>query len=244
MIDKPLIGIPCFQDTFPQQQRPRFVMYHGYVKALEAADAVPILLPLPTGEALETARSRLDAIMLAGGDDMNPARYGQERHPKSETPDDLRDEVEIALVRRAVETHQPLLAICRGMQVLNVAFDGTLTQHIADLVPGAIQHEFNYDDYHQRQAITHTVEIVPDSRLASIVGTRAGVNSFHHQAVAQVADPFRPVACAPDGIVEAIEGRDDHFVLGVQWHPEDMFHANPQMLALFQAFVDFVRQSK
>jgi putative glutamine amidotransferase len=244
MVEKPLIGIPCFQDTFPPQQRPRFVTYHGYVKALEAAGAVPVLLPLPTGEALETARNRLDAIMLVGGDDINPAWYGQERYPKSEPPDDLRDEVEITLARRAVETHQPLLAICRGMQVLNVAFGGTLIQHIADLVPGAIQHEFNYDDYHQRQEITHTVEIVPDSRLASILGTQAGVNSFHHQAVAKVADVFRPVACAPDGIVEGIEGRNAHFVLGIQWHPEDMFHANAQMLSLFRAFVDFVRRGK
>ena len=242
MIQKPLIGIPCFQE-FPVHQRPRFMMYHGYVKALEAAGAVPLLLPLPTGEGLELARNRMDGIMLVGGDDMNPANFGQERHPKSEQPDDLRDEVEMELVRRAVDMHQPLFAICRGMQVLNVALGGTLIQHIADLVPGAIQHEFNYDDYHQRQEVTHNVEIVPDSRLAQIIGKQAGVNSFHHQAVAQIPDTLRPVACAPDGIVEALEGRDEHFLLGVQWHPEDMFHINEQMMALFQAFVDYVRQS-
>ncbi len=240
---KPLIGIPCFQDTFPAQQRVRYVMLQTYTDALEAAGAIPVLLPLLASEAIASMLSRLDGVMLAGGDDINPARYGQERHPKSEVPDDRRDIVEIEIARRTVETHQPLLAICRGVQILNVAFGGTLIQDIPDLVPGAIRHEFNYDDYHARDTVTHSVEIVPGSRLASILGTQAGVNSFHHQALAKIPDRFQAVACAPDGVVEAIESRDEHFVVGVQWHPEDMFHANKQMLALFESFVQFVRTS-
>ncbi len=173
---------------------------------------------------------------------MNPARYGADRHPKTEPSDDAHDNIEIYLTRKSVAERLPLLAICRGMQVLNVALGGNLVQHIPDQVPNAIRHEFNYDDYSRRAEVTHTVEIVPESRLAAIMGAaKIGVNSFHHQAVERLAESLRPAACAPDGLIEAVEGGTG-FVLGVQWHPEDMFEADARMLGLFRAFVDTARE--
>jgi putative glutamine amidotransferase len=246
MSSKPIIGIPSYQDTFPVGQRPRLIQYQTYIKAVEAGGGIPILMPLTTGENLQALFERIDGVLLSGGDDVNPDRYHEEKYPKTETPDDLRDEVELEVARMVMNSDKPLLAICRGIQVLNVAMGGTLIQHIPDMVPNALRHEFNYDDYHQRQTITHEVEVVEGSRLASILGgTRVGVNSFHHQAVKKIAPMFRPVACAPDGVVEAMELPDaDRFVVAVQWHPEDMFHANAQMLDLFTAFVDYVREHR
>ncbi|MBX3083194.1 MAG: gamma-glutamyl-gamma-aminobutyrate hydrolase family protein [Anaerolineae bacterium] len=243
MSGKPIIGIPCYQDTFPAGQRPRLVQYQTYTKAVMAGGGIPMLMPLETGDDLRTLFDRIDGLLLSGGDDINPKFYGEERYPKTEQPDDLRDEVEFELTRMALAEDKPLLAICRGIQALNVAMGGTLIQHIADMVPNALKHEHNYDDYRNRQHITHEVEIEPGSRLASIIGTHAGVNSFHHQALKQIAPIFRPVACAPDGIVEAMELPDkDRFVVAVQWHPEDMFHTNDQMLSLFKAFVNYVQE--
>ena len=243
MSGKPIIGIPCYQDTFPQGQRPRFVQYQTYVKAVEAGGGIPILMPLMTGDDLRRMLDRVDGLLLSGGDDVNPSAYGEEKYPKTEQPDDLRDATEFELSRMVMAGDTPLLAICRGIQVLNVAMGGTLIQHIPDMVPNALRHEHNYDDYHQRAVITHEVEIEAGTRLAGMIGTHAGVNSFHHQALKQIAPMFRPVACAPDGIVEAMELPDkDRFVVAVQWHPEDMFQDNAQMLGLFQKFVDYVRE--
>jgi putative glutamine amidotransferase len=239
----PLVGIPCYQEILPPTQRPRFWMYQTYGLAVEAAGMVPVLLPLFDKPLAPTLLERLDGLLLAGGDDVNPARYQQAPHPKTERPDDLRDKVEIAWARAAVETEKPLLAICRGMQVLNVAFGGSLIQHIQDGVPSAVQHEFNYDDYHLRHIATHDVTIVEQTRLASILGTQTGVNSFHHQAVDRIAEGFRVTACAPDGVIEAMEGgAPDQFVVAVQWHPEDMYHEHPNMLRLFEAFAAAIQE--
>lgn len=241
---RPLIGIPVAQDTYPPGQRPRSILYQTYTNALEAAGAAPVLLPIAERDTLDALLVRLDGLLIPGGDDVNPERYGAERHPKTEPPDDAHDAVEIYLTRKAVAERLPLLAICRGMQILNVALGGSLIQHIPDQVPNAIRHEFDYDDYTRRADVTHTVESVPGSRLAGIMGAlQIGVNSFHHQAVERLAESLRAVACAPDGIIEAVEGGPG-FVLGVQWHPEDMFEADAGMLGLFRAFVQQIMQSR
>jgi putative glutamine amidotransferase len=242
MSTKPLIGIPCYQDILPPTQRPRFWMYQTYARALEAAGALPVLIPLLDADTVGALFDRMDGILLAGGDDVNPARFQQPPHPKTEAPDDRRDQVEIDFAVRAVDAGKPLLAICRGMQVLNVALGGSLLQHIPEQVPNHVQHEFNYDDYHLRHNITHEVDIVPGTRLASILDApKVGVNSFHHQALDQVARGLQVVACASDGVVEAVERPGPQFVLGVQWHPEDMFHENSQMLSLFEKFIEYVQ---
>lgn len=241
MQHKPVIGIPCYQETPHSNGRPRFMQLQTYTSAIIAAGGIPVLLPLQDRDALVTLCSRLDGVLLAGGDDVNPTRYGETAHPKTEAPDDLRDTVEIELARLALDEHIPLLAICRGLQVLNVAAGGTLIQDIASLVPGAIRHEYDYDAYAARQEITHTVELVAGSRLASIMGTSVGVNSYHHQAAATLSRAFTPVGYAPDGVLEAFEGNDPaQFVVAVQWHPEDMFHAHAPMLNLFKAYISWI----
>ncbi len=236
---KPLIGIPCWQLNPSHELRPSFALYQSYVNAFAAAGAAPVIIPLALDEqASRTIFDRVDAIVLAGGDDVNPARYDQAAYPKTEPPDDARDELEIKLTQWAVAQRKPLMAICRGLQVMNVAMGGTLIQDIQDLVPGALQHSYPYDAPELRGKSTHEVNIEPGSRLAKIFGRCVDVNSFHHQGLGQIADGFKVVGQAPDGIVEAIESTDSELTFGVQWHPEDMYSTNETMLNLFKMFVE------
>ena len=240
---KPLIGIPCYQDKPPQEIRTRYTLHQNYIDALAAAGAAPILLPLTLDEAAnQTIFDRLDAIVLAGGDDVNPACYGQAPHPKTEVPDQDRDKLEISLTRWAIERHKPLMAICRGIQLLNVAAGGTLIHDIADCVPGALHHTYPYDAPELRGKPTHAVTIESGSRLSTVFGTRAQTNSFHHQALADIPNDFRVVARAADGIVEAIERQNGSLIFGVQWHPEDMYDTDESMLNLFRMFVANIGQ--
>lgn len=237
---KSLIGIPAWQVSPSHELRSSFALYQSYVNVVAAAGAALVIIPLALdSEANRTIFDRLDAIVLAGGDDMNPGRYGQEMHLKAETPDDARDELEINLTRWAIAQRKPLMCICRGMQVMNVAMGGTLIQDIEDLVPGALQHSYPYDSPELRGKPTHEVYIEPGSRLAGVFGTCVDVNSFHHQGVGQIAECFKVVGKAPDGIVEAIESTDDSaLIFGVQWHPEDMYNTNAPMLNLLKMFVE------
>ncbi len=239
---KPLIGIPCFQEQLPEEIRPRYTMYQTYVHALAAAGAAPVLIPLALDqEAHQSIFERLDGLVLAGGDDMNPVRYGQAVHPKTEIPDDVRDELEINLTRWATEQGKPLLAICRGVQVLAVALGGTLIQDIEEQVPGALPHTYPWNSPALRCKATHAISIASGSHLSTILGMRAAVNSFHHQGLDNVPDELTVVARAPDGIIEAVESTDHRVVWGVQWHPEDMFETDPSMLNLFKAFVETIK---
>ena len=195
-----------------------------------------MLLPLALGpETLQAIFSRLDGLFLAGGGDVNPACYGVPAHEKTHDIDDLRDQTELLLARWALEADQPLLGVCRGVQTLNVSAGGTLLQDVAALVPQAIRHQ--YAPEKPRSYVAHELETVPDTRLASILGAVAHVNSFHHQAVERAGEGFIVSAVAPDGVIEAIEGRGQRFAIGVQWHPEGLISSDPTMLGLFEAFV-------
>jgi putative glutamine amidotransferase len=201
---------------------PEMALGMTYLRTLDAAGAIPVVLP-PTGtDHLEDLLDRVDGVCLSGGPDLDPAAYGAtERHVELGPTEPSLDAFELSLVKLALQRGLPMLAICRGAQALNIACGGTLHQHIAD---------------HRQTAPatepTHAVEIESRSRLHRIMRTRtAGVNSFHHQAVDQVGDGLRVVARAGDGTVEAIEG--DGFVVGVQWHAEALVaHSN-----LFEALV-------
>jgi putative glutamine amidotransferase len=201
---------------------PEMALGMTYLRTLDAAGAIPVVLP-PTGtDHLEGLLDRLDGICLSGGPDLDPAAYGAEdRHVELGPTEPSLDAFELSLVRLALPRGIPILAICRGAQALNVACGGTLHQH----VPGHRQTE-------TATAVTHTVEIESRSRLHRIMRTRtAGVNSFHHQAVNEVGDGLRVVARAGDGTIEGIEG--DGFTVGVQWHAETLVaHSN-----LFEALV-------
>jgi putative glutamine amidotransferase len=234
---KPLIGIPTFHDTSAADRLPeRFGMSRPYITALEAAGAAPVLLPLALGaETLRSVFSHLDGLFLAGGGDVNPACYGAPAHDKTDDIDDLRDHTEITLARWALDADMPILGVCRGVQTLNVSSGGTLLQDVTSLVPGAIRHQ--YAPEKPRSYVAHDLATVPQTRLASILGPEARVNSFHHQAVERAGEGLAVCAMAPDGVIEALEGRGQRFTIGVQWHPEGLIHSDPTMLGLFEAFV-------
>jgi putative glutamine amidotransferase len=239
---KPLIGIPAYSVYgAPPGEAKRYVISRSYVEAVRAAGGAVIALPASTDpEALRPAYAALAGLLLQGGGDLEAHRYGQADSGKLTLVDPERDEAEILLARWAVEDDLPVLAICRGVQVLNVALGGTLVQDIPSQVEGALVHSPGAGAPRARPQ--HTVRVEAGSRLAGALGRgrplgRLEVNSFHHQAVAEPAPSLQVVARAPDGIIEALERPDRSFAIGVQWHPEEMADTDPAQAALFAAFV-------
>jgi len=196
--------------------RPAERLERGYTNAVLAAGAVPLVLPSLGPPDAEEVMSVLDGLLLSGGGDVAASWYGQVRAPEAYGVDTCRDAWEVALVRTARATGVPVLGVCRGAQVVNVAAGGTLVQHL----PAITDHP--HREYERDRELVHTVDVDPDSVLARVTGQRSfGVNSLHHQAIAEVGPGLRAVAWAPDGIIEAVESRRDHEpLLAVQWHPE------------------------
>jgi putative glutamine amidotransferase len=215
----------------------------SYVRAIEAAGGIPLLLHLTRDEeALAEHLDRCDALLLIGGDDVDPASYGHSQHPKLGVTTPLRDEVEIALTRRAVEMQMPVLGICRGIQSLNVALGGTLYQDIAAELPNALDHREGWE-LKKTDVLAHPVLLEKDSWLAVRLGvTELLVNSLHHQALRDVAPLLRVVGRAPDGIIEAVEGVGTGFVAAVQCHPEELWErADVRWKHVFEGFVGAAR---
>lgn len=203
-----------------------------YVDGVERAGGVPVILPVLDPDAVEYLLPAVSGVLLTGGGDVAPSRYGA--HPIAETHnvDPLRDAFEIRLILAAIEADMPLLATCRGMQVLNVAMGGSLVQH----VPHATgQDHDQVDRWHDG---VHRVKIEPDSHLADALGaTEVAVNSMHHQAVDRAAPGTRPVAWAEDETIEAIEVPGSPHVVAVQWHPE-LLEDWPEQQGLFRQLVE------
>jgi putative glutamine amidotransferase len=227
----PLIGIT----TYEKSERERFELPATYVEAVRLVGGIPVLIP-PGETNLEALLARLDGLILAGGDDVNPAYYGGANHPKIHNISVERDEMEIALSRMVVEQQFPTLCICRGAQVLNVALGGTLIEHIPDEAHPTVHHQSVYDG-EVRLTQRHTIEVNPDSQLARLMdATELQLPSYHHQAIRKVAPSLRMVARAEDGIIEGVEHPDHPFLVGVQWHPEKSTDVSSQ-LRLFEALV-------
>jgi putative glutamine amidotransferase len=190
----------------------------------------------------EDALAGIDGLMLTGGDDVKPSQYGEEPHPTVVEAEAGRDAFELAVLAAARAKDLPIFAICRGVQVLNVAGGGTLVQDIPSQVTGALNHSFTVPP-HQPYTLAHEVWIDKDTLLSSLMGERltdrdaCAVNSRHHQAVKDLGKGFRVVATAPDGIIEAIEDPAARFCLGVQWHPENFWRTG-EFRALFEGFVE------
>jgi putative glutamine amidotransferase len=202
-----------------------------YVRALEHAGA-DVRVVAPADHPVADVMQQCDGLLLTGGVDVDPAEYGENRHPTVEV-DAVRDQYELALTRAALEADFPILAICRGAQVLNVAAGGTLVQDLPSQTRTTIDHSIETT----RTAIAHPVSIAPESCLAALIGRRAiDVNSRHHQSVKDLAAGFVITATAPDGVVEAIEKPGSRFCLGVQWHPEN-FWATGEFKSLFDGLV-------
>ncbi len=223
---KPIIGI-TFSDRI-YESTPAWHTAEAYVQAVEAQGAAVRLLT-PAGPP--AALSEVHGVLLAGGVDVAPERYGQPRHPDLGEVDEGRDRLEFDLIEAAAPAGVPLFGICRGIQVLGVAFGGTLHQHIPATVPGALGHSPPAGE-----TARHRVRLVAGTRLREIVGQdEMEVNSYHHQAVAALGGRLRLAAESEDGVVEAVEGGGEGFVLGVQWHPERML-ADAAQERLFAAF--------
>ena len=232
---RPVIGCSTYRKISKDTNVPLYGLMTSYVKAIEAAGGIPLLIPLSIdNEGLEILLERLDGLVLPGGGDIDPKYYQGAWHPQLRDIDADRDRVEIFLARKAVEVDKPLLAICRGHQVLNVALGGTMYEDIASQMPTAIKHDYFMEG--PRTYLPHAVAIQSDSRLAHILGgTTVKVNSLHHQGVRDLAPGLVATAVAPDGLVEGVELPDHAFAVGVQWHPENLVDNDPAMLALFRA---------
>jgi len=228
MSQSPLIGISSYART---GKRETFGLPTAYVDAVRAAGGTAVILP-PGDPDPARLLDAVDGLVLSGGGDISPTRYSGRHHEKVYGVCDERDHFELELAAAALaRPDRPLLCICRGMQVLNVALGGTLHVHLPDL--GGLDHR-----HPEFAPIRHPASVTPDSRLATILGApEIEVCSFHHQALHQVGRELRPVAWAADGIIEAVEHETHPFCLGVQWHPE-MQLDDPAQQRLFKAFVE------
>lgn len=223
---RPLVVIPARRS--PEAKGHRTAVVSGgrlYADAVQRAGGLPVLVPpTPDEDMIRATVDRCDAMVLLGGGDIEPSRYGRTESARLYAVDGAQDDFEMLALRRAIERDVPVLAICRGHQMLNVTLGGTLIQHIdtAD---------------HHRDAIHH-VDVVPDSRIAAAMGTTSpAVHCFHHQAIEQVAPALRVVAVHADGTIEAVEHTDATWVVGVQWHPEDSADRDATQQGLFDELV-------
>ena len=229
---KPVIGITSYaQDArWGVWHMPAVLIPLDYVDAVERAGGRALVIP-PTEDGVDETLAVLDGVVFSGGADVDPSRYGAEPHPETDMPQTRRDAGEMALLEAALERDMPVLAICRGFQLLNVARGGDLVQHIPE--------EVGHDDHKQvpGEFAVHPVEIKEGTRLASIVGERSDVTSHHHQGLGKVGEGLVETAWAADGTLEGVEDPSRRFAVGVQWHPEAGEDA-----ALFEALVDEARQ--
>jgi putative glutamine amidotransferase len=235
----PLIGISTSItiDEYPE----RAYVNSAYLRAVEQAGGIPVLLaPQLSAAAREALWERIDGLVLTGGGDVEPSRFDEPAHPRTALVSPARDGLEFELVDRALRDDVPVFAICRGLQVLNVALGGSLHQHLPDVVGETVQHT----QTERRHVATHDVKVLAEgTRLGTIVGgPELRVNSFHHQGVHRLGRDLRDVAWAPDAVVEALEHADQRrFVVAVQWHPEDLVGHDAAARALFAAVVDAAR---
>lgn len=241
---RPLIGIPTQTlqaiDDIPKGLPHSWVMNSRYSVAVAGAGAAPVMIPLLSRDlqSLKAVYDRLDGILLAGGVDMDPCTFGETPHPSLGRVDPDRDAVELAIARWCIAEKKPILGLCRGHQVLNVALGGTLWQDIESQLPGAIKHDYFPTAGYARDFKAHPVSVAPGSRLEAAFGQPAiQVNSMHHQAVKDLAQALQPSGRAPDGLIEAFESGTEHFLVGVQWHPEMFERTDQGTRELFRQFV-------
>lgn len=229
---RPAVGLTIGYD---ERRAGLYTLRQEYVRSVEAASGLPLILAPGKPEDASALLDRVAALVLSGGSDVDPALFGQAPHPKLGRVIRERDDFELALCREALERDLPVLAICRGQQVLNVATGGTLIQDIPSLVSGGVEH----DPRRQRWQRAHLVNILKGTRLHGILGRgTVAVNSFHHQAVDALGKGLVVSARSDgDGVIEGVEMKDRRFVVGVQWHPESFWDKPDGFQPLFDALV-------
>jgi len=233
---RPLIGIPCHALIRAETGRPIYANNRTYVHAVESAGGVPILIPMINDlHILAALLTRLDGLLLTGGVDIHPSRYGEEVHPLTEEADLELDEFEITLSSLAFQQDIPVLGVCRGMQLINVALGGSLYQDIDNQYPGSIGHT---NRHLPRTHLAHRITVYPGSRMEKILATQeVWVNSLHHQAIKEPGTGVRITGRAADGIPELLEVTGYRFVMAVQCHPEEIYTIESAFARLFSAFV-------
>jgi putative glutamine amidotransferase len=232
-VARPVIGITAYAEPsvrWGAWDVPAAVIPLAYVKMVEAAGGRALLVP-PSEDALDETLDALDGVLFSGGSDIDPSEYGHELHPETNGIRPERDRGEFALLRAALERDMPVLAVCRGSQVLNVARGGDLVQHLPEVV-GDEKHKHTPGVF-----ADHEVDVKPGTRLDSLLGERAPVKSHHHQGFGRIGEGLREVGYAEDGTVEALEDPSKRFAVGVLWHPEE-----GEDMALFEALVEQAAQ--
>ncbi len=236
----PLIGITSSRE---QNETGAWICQVGqaYTDAIINAGGLPLVIPISANrDHLSHLVERLDGLLLSGGGDIHPRFFKGEDHPRIYGVSEVRDQLELDLLTLVLKAHKPLLAICRGIQILNVAFGGSLYTHIEDQHPNAMKHA-GFPG-HPRDKIAHTASLTCGSLLHKIFqADDVPVNSLHHQGVDRIGEGLEAIAFAPDGLVEGLAVKGERFALGVQWHPECL-PDDPGMQALFRAFVEACRQ--
>jgi putative glutamine amidotransferase len=229
---RPLIGITSYAEevSWGVWVEDAAVIPLVYVKAVERAGGRPLVIP-PSEDGLEETLDALDGVIFSGGSDLDPGMYGAEPHAETDRPKPWRDQAEIKLIEAALERDMPVLAICRGSQLLNVARGGDLVQHLPEVV-GHDRHKHEPGSFSD-----HSVEVAGESRLGTLLGEHAPVKSHHHQGMGRIGAGLREVAWAEDGVVEGLEDPSKRFALGVLWHPEE-----GEDVALFQGLVEEARR--
>ena len=227
---KPLIGLT----SYPRDEQDRFTIPARYIEAVERAKGIPAVMP-PTTDNLDGLFEKYDGIVLTGGADVCPSEYGGRHHESVYGVNKERDKYELALARALAEQRMPTLAICRGIQVFNVALGGTLVEHIPNEYGESISHRDENFDH-----VMHAISIDPSSRLASIVGaTDISSPSFHHQSVRVPAPGFKVCAKSDDGVIEAIESDEHPNIIAIQWHPEYVAEKDPIQQGIFDQLINW-----
>lgn len=235
MARKPLIGLTCtirYEDGAVL-----YGLYASYIKALETAGGLPVLIAHNLEQdTLRAIYERVDGVLLTGGGDVDPTEYGVPNDMPLRSINADRDLTEMTVTNWAAQDDKPLLGICRGVQVMNVALGGTLYRDLASEFGGSVDHDLGSKQARHYEG--HAVSVTPDSKLAGLLGTTTpAVNSMHHQAIRELGKGLTSVATAPDGIVEGVEIPGARFFVGVQWHPEELFTYSEPMKRLFEGFV-------
>jgi gamma-glutamyl-gamma-aminobutyrate hydrolase PuuD len=229
---RPLIGITSYAEEirWGVWTEEAAVIPLAYVRAVDRAGGRPLVVP-PVEDGVDETLDALHGVIFSGGGDLDPGLYDAEPHPETDVPREQRDRAEIAMLGAALDRDMPVLAICRGSQLLNVARGGDLVQHL----PEAVGHERHKDE--PGAFSDHSVRVVADSRLGGLLGEQAPVKSHHHQGMGRIGEGLREVAWAEDGVVEGLEDPGRRFALGVLWHPEE-----GEDLALFTGLVEEARR--
>lgn len=232
-MSRPIIGITCDYDI----EKGVSQLYRGYYNAVLRAGGLPFLIANMGEDNISEILDPLDGILFTGGQDVEPEYFGENPHQNLGSVNPYRDQLEIPLCRKALGEDMPILGICRGVQLMNVAMGGTIYQDLeSQWERGELQkHNQLAPDWYG----SHEVELVKGSKLADVLGVeRIRTNSFHHQAIKEPAQCFKIGAFCGDGVIEGIESRHHSFAIGVQWHPERMWEKDERMLSLFKGLIN------